>query len=139
MSNNNRIVVIVDDDLELTLLFRAALKDISRVKIFTFTDPVLALEHFQVNEYAYVLVISDFKMPGLNGMEFLKKIKALNPFVRTILMTAFEVEDKIFREYTKNKIIDAFLQKPIGMHDLIKEVDTQLYSYENQKRLLPKV
>ena len=135
MSNNNRIVVIVDDDLELTLLFRAALKDISRVKIFTFTDPVLALEHFQVNEYAYVLVISDFKMPGLNGMEFLKKIKALNPFVRTILMTAFEVEDKIFREYTKNKIIGAFLQKPIGMHDLIKEVDTQLHSYENQKRL----
>jgi len=139
VSNNNRIVVIVDDDLELTLLFRAALKDISRVKIFTFTDPVLALEHFQINEYAYVLVISDFKMPGLNGMEFLKKIKALNPFVRTILMTAFEVEDKIFRDYTKNKIIDAFLQKPIGMHDLIKEVDTQLYSYENQKRLLPKV
>ena len=139
MSNNNRLVVIVDDDLELTLLFRADLKDISRVKIFTFTDPVLALEHFQINEYAYVLVISDFKMPGLNGMEFLKKIKALNPFVRTILMTAFEVEDKIFRDYTKNKIIDEFLQKPIGMHDLIKEVDTQLYSYENQKRLLPKV
>ena len=135
VSNNNRIVVIVDDDLEITLLFREALKDISRVKIFTFTDPVLALEHFQINEYAYVLVISDFKMPGLNGMEFLKKIKALNPFVRTILMTAFEVEDKIFREYTKNKIIDAFLQKPIGMHDLIKEVDTQLHSYENQKRL----
>ena len=139
VSNNNRIVVIVDDDLEITLLFREALKDISRVKIFTFTDPVLALEHFQVNEYAYVLVISDFKMPGLNGMEFLKKIKALNPFVRTILMTAFEVVDKIFRDYTKNKIIDEFLQKPIGMHDLIKEVDTQLYSYENQKRLLPKV
>jgi len=139
VSNNNRIVVIVDDDLELTLLFRAALKDISRVKIFTFTDPVLALEHFQINEYAYVLVISDFKMPGLNGMEFLKKIKALNPFVRTILMTAFEVVDKIFRDYAKNKIIDEFLQKPIGMHELIKEVDTQLYSYENQKRLLPKV
>ena len=139
MSNNNRIVVIVDDDLELTLLFRAALKDISRVKIFTFTDPVLALEHFQINEYAYVLVISDFKMPGLNGMEFLKKIKALNPFVRTILMTAFEVVDKIFRDYIKNKIIYEFLQKPIGMHDLIEEVDTQLYSYENQKRLLPKV
>jgi len=135
VSNNNRIVVIVDDDLEITLLFREALKDISRVKIFTFTDPVLALEHFQVNEYAYVLVISDFKMPGLNGMEFLKKIKALNPFVRTILMTAFEVVDKIFRDYTKNKIIDEFLQKPIGMHDLIKEVDTQLHSYENQKRL----
>ena len=104
VSNNNRIVVIVDD-LELTFLFRAALKDISRVKIFTFTDPVLALEHFQINEYAYVLVISDFKMPGLNGMEFLKKIKALNPFVRTILMTTFEVEDKIFRVIPRIRLL----------------------------------
>ena len=74
LSNNNRIVVIVDD-LEITLLFREALKDISGIKIFTFTDPVLALEHFQVNEYAYVLVISDFKMPGLNGYGISKKDK----------------------------------------------------------------
>jgi YesN/AraC family two-component response regulator len=47
------------------------------------------------------VIISDFKMPGFNGMEFLKKIKDSNPFVRTILMTAFEIDEKIFREYTK--------------------------------------
>ena len=76
-------------------------------------------------------------MPGLNGTEFLKKIKELNRFVRTILMTAFETEDKVFRQYTKKKIIDAFLQKPIGIHDLIKEVDTQLHNYENQKKFVP--
>jgi len=134
MSTNNRTVCIVDDDREITILFHEALKSIGGITILTFTDPVLALEHFQVNEYAYVLVISGFKMPGLNGMEFLKKIKELNRFVRTILMTAFEIEDKKFRDYTKSKIIDAFLQKPIRIHDLIKEVDTQLHSYENQKR-----
>src|SRR6478672_12611279 len=99
-----------------------------------FTDPIKALEHFQVNEHAYVVVISDFKMPGLNGIEFLKKIKDSNPFVRTILMTAFEIEDRIFREYTKRKIINAFIQKPIGLHDLIKEVNTQLEYYEQQKK-----
>ncbi|MGB8574485.1 MAG: response regulator, partial [Nitrososphaeraceae archaeon] len=102
--------------------------------IFTFTDPILALEHFQVNEYAYVLVISDYKMPGLNGMEFLRKIKDSNRFVRTILMTAFQIEDKVFNENTKKKIINAFLQKPIGIHDLVKEVDTQLDAYEMQKK-----
>jgi DNA-binding NtrC family response regulator len=116
------------------MLFHEALKSISGITIFTFTDPILALEHFQVNEYAYVLVISDFKMPGLNGMEFLKKIKELNRFVRTILMTAFTIEDKVYREYTKKKIINAFLQKPIGIHDILKEVDTQLHSYEMQKK-----
>jgi len=128
------MVSIVDDDPDIIMLFHEALKSISGITIFTFTDPILALEHFQVNEYAYVLVLSDFKMPGLNGMEFLKKIKELNSFVRTILMTAFQIEDKIFREYTKKKIINAFLQKPIGIHDLLKEVNTQLHSYEMQKK-----
>ena len=128
------MVVIVDDDLEITILFREALKHIKGISLFTFTDPILALEHFQVNEYAYVLVISDFKMPGLNGLEFLRKVKELNRFVRTILMTAFEIEDKMFREYTKSKIINSFLQKPIRIHDLLKEVKTQLHSYEMQKK-----
>ena len=134
MSVENRMVSIVDDDPDIIMLFHEALKSISGITIFTFTDPILALEHFQVNEYAYVLVLSDFKMPGLNGMEFLKKIKELNSFVRTILMTAFQIEDKVFREYTKKKIINAFLQKPIGIHDLLKEVNTQLHSYEMQKK-----
>lgn len=128
------MVCIVDDDPDIILLFRDALKSISGITIFTFTDPILALEHFQVNEYAYVLVISDFKMPGLNGMEFLKKIKEYNGFVRTILMTAFQIEDKVFREYIKKKIINASLQKPIGIQDFLKEVDTQLHSYEMQKK-----
>ncbi len=131
------MVVIVDDDLEITILFREALKHIEGISLFTFTDPILALEHFQVNEYAYVLVISDFKMPGLNGLEFLRKVKELNRFVRTILMTAFEIEDKMFREYTKSKIINSFLQKPIRIHDLLKEVNTQLHSYEMQKKFPP--
>jgi DNA-binding NtrC family response regulator len=134
ISTNNRIVSIVDDDPDIMLLFNEVLNDIRGVTIVTFTDPILALEHFQVYEYAYVLVISDYRMPGLNGMEFVKKIKELNPFVRTILMTAFQVEDKVFREYTKEKIINAFLQKPIGIHDILKEVNTQLRSYEVQKK-----
>jgi DNA-binding NtrC family response regulator len=134
MSANNRIVSIVDDDPDVTIFFHEALQSIPGITIFTFTDPILALEHFQDKGYAYVVVISDFKMPGLNGMEFLKKIKDLNRFVRTILMTAFEIDNTLFQEYTKRKIINGFLQKPIGLHDLIKEVNTQLDSYEVQKK-----
>ena len=53
----------------------------------------------------------------------------------TILMTAFEIDDKIFREHTKMKIINGFLQKPIGLHDPLKEVNTQLHSYEMERKL----
>jgi DNA-binding NtrC family response regulator len=124
----------VDDDPGTTIFFHEALKSIPGIEISTFTDPITALEHFQVNDYAYVLVISDYKMPGLNGIDLLKKIKDLNRFVRTILTTAFEIDENIFQEYTKKKIINGFLQKPIGLHDLIKEVNTQLDSYEVQKK-----
>ena len=123
----------MDDEEDITKLFRDALGIINAITIFTFTDPVLALEHITINKGRYVLVISDLRMPGINGMELLKKIKDSNPFVRTILMTAFTIDDKLFREYTKKKIINRFLQKPIGLHDLIKEVNTQLDSYEVQK------
>ncbi|HEY6949567.1 MAG TPA: response regulator [Nitrososphaeraceae archaeon] len=109
-----RIVSIVDDEFDIAQLFHDALTGLEGVRVFTFTDPVLALEHFQINESTYALVISDYRMPGLNGMELLKKTKDLNPMVRTILMTGFDVEDQIFRAYTKKKIINAFIQKPVG-------------------------
>ncbi|MDW0194893.1 MAG: response regulator [Nitrososphaeraceae archaeon] len=134
MFAQNRIVSIVDDEPGITMFFHEALRSIPGITIFTFTDPILALEHFQVKGYAYVLAISDFKMPGLNGMELLNKIKDSNRFVRTILMTAFTIDDNLFQEYTKKKIINGFLQKPIGLHDLVKEVNTQLDSYELQKK-----
>jgi DNA-binding NtrC family response regulator len=133
ISANNRIVSIVDDDPDITLLFNEALKSIQGITIFSFTDPILALEHFQVNDYAYVLVISDFRMPGLNGIEFLKKIKDANPFIRTIIMTGFEIDNKLFQEYTRKRIINGVVQKPIHLHDLVKEVITQLQYYEQQK------
>ena len=135
MSVNNRIVSIVDDDPGITLFFDEALhQNIDGITTFSFTDPILALEHFHEMGYAYVLVISDFKMPGLNGMEFLRKIKESNRFVRTILTTAFTIDEKLFQDYTKKRIINGFLQKPIGLHDLVLEVNTQLDSYEIQKK-----
>ena len=135
MYANNRIVSIIEDDPSTTLFFREALKEFTEITVVAFTDPILALAHFQKYDYAYVLVISDYKMAAVNGMEFLKKIKEYNRFVRTILITAaFRINDNLFQEYTKKKIIDGFVQKPIGLHDFIKEVDTQLQAYEMQKK-----
>ena len=82
---NNRIVSIVDDDPSTVLFFHEALKRIPGITIITFTNPVLALEHFQEYDYAYVLVISDLKMSPLDGMELLKNIKhPLYPYPKTL-------------------------------------------------------
>ena len=110
MYANNRIVSIIEDDPSTTLFFREALKEFTEITVVAFTDPILALEHFQKYDYAYVLVISDYKMAALNGMEFLKKIKEYNRFVRTILITAaFRINDNLFQEYTKLRHLELMI------------------------------
>jgi len=100
VSLNNRIVSIVDDDPYI-IFFMKPYKVFQVLEYLLLQILSLALEHFQVNDYAYVLVLSDFKMPGLNGMELLKKIKDSNRFVRTILTSAFTIDDNISRIYQK--------------------------------------
>lgn len=67
--------------------------------------------------------------------EIFKNVKDLNPYVRTILITAaFRIDDKLLQNYIKKKIINGFVQKLIDLHAFLKEVDTQLQSYEIQKK-----
>ena len=112
-------VAIIDDEADLAYLFKEALSQIDGVQVFAFTDPLLALEHFQTNHHNYKVIISDYRMPTMTGMELLSKIKDVNPSVTRIMMSAFEIQDELFQEY---KCVDKFLQKPILMTDLIDEV-----------------
>jgi DNA-binding NtrC family response regulator len=75
------------------------------------------------------------RMPGINGMDLVYKIKKENPLVRTLLMTAFEVDDGVFEEYVRNKIIDGFLQKPLKLRDLESEVHKQIDIYKKSKSI----
>jgi len=124
------LVAIVDDEIDIVNLFRDALSRIKGLSIFTFTDPLTAFEHIRMNKSKYAVVITDLRMPGLNGMDLVYKIKKENPLVRTLLMTAFEVNDKVFEEYVKKKIINGFLQKPLKLSDLESEVHKQIDIYE---------
>jgi DNA-binding NtrC family response regulator len=133
VSTNNRIVCIVDDEQEITMYFRDALQVINGISISTFTDPILALEHFTINKSAYALVLADLRMSSLNGIDLIKKIKDLNPIVRTILITGWAIDNNLFIEYAKRKIINAFLQKPIRLNSLREEVNGQLQTYQLQK------
>ena len=70
------------------------MSQIDGVEVFAFTDPSLALEHFKANHQNYRVVISDYRMPTMTGMELLSKIKDVNPAVTRIMMSAFEIQDE---------------------------------------------
>jgi DNA-binding NtrC family response regulator len=119
------LIGVVDDELDIAQLFRDALQTTNGFTIFAFTDPKAAFEHFALNREDYTLIVSDLRMPSINGMELIKKIKELNPYIRTILMTAFATNDDLFQEYAKKELINGFLQKPIHLGDLRAEVNNQ--------------
>jgi len=125
----------VDDEPDILKLYQDFFTKIKGISIFTFTDPLMALEHFRINKNEYVLVISDLRMPNLDGLELVKLIKDLNPLVRTILMTAFAIKDELFQEYLREEIINDILQKPILLPDLYDQVRKQLRMYYKLKRL----
>ena len=134
MVNKKGLIGVVDDELDIAQLFRDALQTTNGFTIFAFTDPKVAFEHFALNKEDYTLIISDLRMPSINGMELIKKIKELNPYIRTILMTAFAINDDLFYEYAKKKLINGFLQKPIQLGDLHAEVNNQLHRYDLLKQ-----
>lgn len=135
MAANKKIVSVVDDDLNTTELFHIALSEnIEGISVVSFNDPVIALEHFAANKDAYVLVIADLRMPSLNGLELLKKVKSSNPKVRTILMSAYNFdEDLIFLKYMEEGIIDSSIDKPVTMNSLYQRVRDELNAYDAVK------
>jgi DNA-binding NtrC family response regulator len=135
MPNDNKIVSIVDDKLKTAQLFHSALCTIKGINVFEFTDHVKALQHLKLNEKDYAVMISDLRMPVINGVQLLKTVKDLNPLARTILMTTYDIDDNLIQEYTKKEIINSFLKKPIELNQLLSEVNKQIYciKYINKK------
>jgi DNA-binding NtrC family response regulator len=120
-------VAVVDDEIDLAYLFKEALSQIPNVRVLAFSDPMLALEHFQQNHRNYRCVIADYRMPELNGVELLSKVKETNNEVTTILISAFEIGDDVFKN---SNCIDKFLQKPITMGDLLAQVQKKISMVE---------
>ena len=97
----------------------------------SFNDPVIALEHFTQNKERYALVISDFRMPNLTGLELLKKVKKFRSNVRTILVSAYEVEyNAVFQRYMQESIIDSFIEKPVTISQLCQRVRDEFQVYQ---------
>jgi DNA-binding NtrC family response regulator len=127
LSDKTQFISVVDEEADIAYLFRDALSIIKGIDVIAFTDPVLALEHFQINHRNYKCVITDFRMPLMNGAQFLDKVKAVNPEVKRILMSAFEIDDDLFNDCHN---VDKFLPKPIMMSDLIEEVQKHVNKVE---------
>lgn len=122
---NEMMIQVIDDDFDILNTIKLYLQR-AGLNVFGFTDPNLALEHFRINCKHYALVISDIRMPAMNGFEFIRKIRELSPTIKVLLMSAFEINSTELSAGLEGAKIEGFVQKPISLHQLSSIVQKQL-------------
>lgn len=132
-SRAGRVVgrILVVDDCEGSRTLLADLLGMQGYSITTAPDGVLAWRLLQQSWVSYSLVITDFMMPRMNGLELLEKIRAGYPWIKVVLFTG-HLEDEITSRAQRMGAF-AVLPKPCGLerlHGTIKLALLQAHTIE---------
>ena len=123
--HNDKLIaklLIVDDEPEILQVLQIGLEQ-NGFLVEGFTNPEEALQSFKSNAEDFRLMLSDIRMPGLSGIQLAKKVKELNPDIKVVLMTAFEIYDgDPYKLLFPSTHVDDFIQKPIGIDDLTNKI-----------------
>ncbi|MFB5600275.1 MAG: response regulator [Nitrososphaeraceae archaeon] len=120
-ADNN--IAIVDDDKDILELYSEYLT-FNGFKVLTFDNPLELLNHLQNNTYCFSLVIADYRMPRMSGIELIQNIRKMNNHcdhkMKFILISAFLEDDVIFenKEIMSEIKIDKILEKPVRLEEL---------------------
>jgi DNA-binding NtrC family response regulator len=123
-NSTTKSILAIDDESDIVNLIKQALEK-DGFQVCTFIDVLAALERFRSYSKHYDIIISDIRMPGMNGYEFVKQVKKINTKVKVILMSAFEINDREFHNLLPNIKIDAFLRKPFSiqrLNDVVEKI-----------------
>lgn len=114
-----RLVVFVDDDQNLLKGYERNLR--KKYKIRFFFNPLEAVQFIQDNSDQIMVVVSDYKMPGMNGVDLLGKVHGINDKIIRIMITGFaELETAI--EAINQGNVFRFLTKPVKTEYIDKTI-----------------
>ena len=103
-----RSMIVVDDDRELLRALSAMLKD-SSVKVECYDHPAAVLSLLQKGKENWDMILTDYQMPSVNGLELAAMVRRLNPQIHLVLMSGLDSGQ--FEWYLKNGMIDEFIPK----------------------------
>jgi len=129
------IFLVDDDDLVLSSL-HALFKLETEYKVSRFNDPRLALD--AVNRTPVDVVISDYLMPGTNGVDLLREVKRVQPEAARILLTGFADKENAIRAINEVGLYQ-YLEKPWDNQGLLLAVRHALEEKSLRRQLTDKV
>ena len=113
MSETNTRLLVVDDEPIVGKRLKQVFGKIG-FEIETFTDSASALA--AMAEKSFDIVVTDLKMEGIDGIEVLKRVRAMNPETRVIIITGYASPDTA--ELAQQQGVFAFLAKPFRLDEL---------------------
>ncbi|GAB4338087.1 MAG: response regulator [Calditrichia bacterium] len=119
-------ILFVDDEENVLSGYKRALR--KQFKIDTALGPEEGLRKFKENG-PYAVVISDLKMPVMNGIEFLSRVKEIRPETVRIMLTGFADQQTAIDAVNEGHIF-RFLTKPCPAEQLAKALEAALEQYK---------
>jgi len=132
MLNEPQVLIVDDDTALLQALPQALYLRIPGVKVDTSDSAPGALE--QVQEHDYDAIVSDIKMPGMDGLVLLAKIQELRPDTPTLLITGHGEHD-LAVQALRGGAYD-FIQKPIDRDYLVAALQRAIQTHQLRRQVL---
>ena len=127
----NKQILVIDDDAAIRKSFHLALED-TAFKVDSAESGEKGIE--MERQVSYDLIFLDLKMPGLNGVETLRKIRENNQEVPVYIITAFH--DEYFADLKKiqaDRIHFELLAKPLDSGQIVAITQAVLGGPRSQK------
>ncbi|HEU4482966.1 MAG TPA: response regulator [Nitrososphaeraceae archaeon] len=120
-------IMVVDDERDILSIVKRGLESKKRFQVETFIDAESALESLKENSHNYYdLVLTDIRMPKINGFELYRRIKESNPHMKIVFITAFEINKDEFSKVIPSLDVIDFISKPVSMSTLITKLNSIL-------------
>ena len=129
-------VVLVDDDELVLSTLRNLLEIEGGFQVLEFSDSLRAIE--ELERLPVDIVISDYLMPGINGLDVLKKARSLQPEAMRILLTGFADKQNAIRALNEAGIYQ-YLEKPWDNDQLLMVLQNALREKGLRQQLAEKI
>ncbi|MCX7920600.1 MAG: response regulator [Clostridia bacterium] len=134
----SKTILIVDDEKMITATLSTLIKMVLKHSVLVFNDPAEALSSEYLLNKNVDLVISDFMMPGMNGLEFLRSVKEKSPESVAILLTGYADKENAIKSINEIGLY-YYLEKPWDNTTLIKVIQNGLEKKELSETLKEKL
>ena len=118
----DKIIHIVDDEADIVANAEIALTR-QGYAVHSFSSSIEALDDINKCRGNVAMLLTDVRMPRYGGFELARRIREIIPDVPIIFMTAFEINQTEFQKMFPSLEINAFLQKPFRVNELLELVE----------------